>query len=113
MSRPPFTSQLDMHPRDVRAESGRTKLGRLAATPQAIEGAIEPARRPSTHRTTGCPRQRLAKLAVASGRPKTALEHLRVVVKLLPRDPGVNLDLGKPQAVADGSTRLSTVIARC
>jgi tetratricopeptide (TPR) repeat protein len=108
LSRPPFTSQLDHAIRETSARKRADELRRLATTPQAIEGAYRACEAAfDAAPNDWLSRQRLAKLAMASGRPKMALEHLRVVAKLLPRDPGVNLDLG---SAASGCGRLDEAI---
>jgi tetratricopeptide (TPR) repeat protein len=94
LARPPFTAQLDHAIRTSAARKRAGELGRSAGTPSAIEAAYRSCEAafessPDDWRR----RQHLGKLALASGRPKTALEHFQAVAKQFPGDPGVNMDL--------------------
>jgi tetratricopeptide (TPR) repeat protein len=94
LARPPFTSQLDHAAGLALAQKRAEELGRVANTPSSVEAAYRACEAafessPDDWRR----RQHLAKLAMASGRPKTALEHTRVVAKQFPGDPEVTMDL--------------------
>jgi tetratricopeptide (TPR) repeat protein len=94
LSEPPFTGQLDHAAHMDLIRKRAEKLGRVANTPTIIEASYR-ACEAAFGRTPDdwvC-RHRLGKLALESGRPQTALEHLRAVAKEFPWDCEVNMNL--------------------
>jgi tetratricopeptide (TPR) repeat protein len=96
--RPPFTSQLDHADRAILARKRTEELGRVATTRTAVEAAYRTCetaleRSPDDWRC----REHLAKLALVSGRPKTALEQMRALAKLFPLVPEVNVGLASAE----------------
>ena len=94
LSEPPFTGQLDHAIHTALIRKRAEELGRLANTPAVTEAAYRAceAAFDKTPDDWVC-RHRLGKLALESGRPKLAAEHLRVVAKQFPWDPEVNMNL--------------------
>ncbi|MEI7898826.1 MAG: tetratricopeptide repeat protein [bacterium] len=99
-SRAPFTNQLDHRLRQAAAAKRRDELHALAATPQAMQAAWKTyeaalAQTPgdwSTHSHFG-------RLALQMGRPKEAVQQLRMALGRLPRDASIHNNLGS--ALAD------------
>jgi tetratricopeptide (TPR) repeat protein len=95
-SRPPFTSQLDHASRQASVERRGEDLGRRARTPQALDAArtaYEEAleRAPDDWHL----HYQFGQLALASGLPKVAAEHLRAVRKELIHEASLHDSLGQ------------------
>ncbi len=91
-ARPPFNKQLDHADRTALLRKRGKELGGLANTPTALDAAYQACQAAFDKTPDDClSRLHLIKLALASGRPKTALEQVRIAAQQLPRDPEVNM----------------------
>jgi tetratricopeptide (TPR) repeat protein len=109
LARPPFTSQIDHALREKAARGQVEELRCRACTPEAVRAAYRACQ--TALERSPCDstfRHRAAKLALASGDPKTAMEHLQILARKMPRDPAVNSDLGD---VAEALGRVDDAIA--
>jgi tetratricopeptide (TPR) repeat protein len=94
-SKAPFTNQLRHGPRQAAARRHWDELARLAATPENREAAWKTyeaalAKAPGDWTL----HQHFGRLAMHSGRPDVATDHLRIAVEKLPRDASIHNNLG-------------------
>jgi tetratricopeptide (TPR) repeat protein len=95
-SRPPFTSQLDHALRQALAQKRAEELGRLAGTSQAVRAAHATYEAALEKTPDDCDlHYNFAKLALATGQPKLALERLQIVRQKWPWESIVYNDLGQ------------------
>ena len=99
-ARAPFTNQLDHSLRQAAACQRRDELRQRATTPDAKQAAWQTYEAALTKAPDDWSlHHRFGKLARQWGRPKVAVEHLRVAVGKLPWNASMHIDLGTALAV--------------
>jgi tetratricopeptide (TPR) repeat protein len=94
-ARPPFTNQLEHAERQAATQRNADDLGRIACTPQALRAAYETYEAALERSPDDCQLlSSLGKLAILTGQPQLAVQHLQIVRKKLPWEPMACYDLG-------------------
>ena len=94
-SKAPFTQQFNHSFRQAAARQRLDALRRLAATPEAMQAAWKTYEAALAQAPDDCQlHHRFGLLAMQSGRPDVAVEHLRIAVEKLPLESLMHRNLG-------------------